>query len=113
MLRSANIPCMTIRARYERKKEKYLTQLAKEAAEKAEEKIEKKHKPTQKERIQWLLEESDKIQFGPRGGVVVASIQAIYQKHGCKVGLTQAREDWLRAKTENPWLADLWKKQGG
>jgi len=62
--------CMTIRARYERKKERYLTQLAKEAAEKAEEKIEKKHKPTQSERIKWILEDYNKIQFGPRGGVV-------------------------------------------
>jgi len=104
--------CMTIRARYERKKDAYLTSLAKESAERIQERVEKKHKPTQKERIQWIMEDHDKIHFGPRGGVILASIQAIYQKHGCKVGLTQAREDWNKAKAENPWLAELWKSKG-
>jgi len=104
--------CMTIRARYERKKDKYLTSLAKEAAEKKHKQIEKKHKPTQAERISWILEDYDKIRFGPRGGVVITSIQAIYRKHKCEVGLTQAREDWVQAKNENPWLAELRKNKG-
>ena len=101
--------CMTIRARYERKKDAFLTELARQAREKAKEKLEKAQRPTDKEAIEILISEADKVKFGPKGGIIVASIQNILSRHGYKAGITKARELWMQAVQKAPWIA---KKRG-
>ena len=101
--------CQTLRARYERKKAAFLRELAEQSRKKAEEKLKRRQAPTDEEAVEILISEADKVRFGPKGGVLVASIQRILARHGYKCGMSKARELWMEALRKAPWL----RREGG
>ena len=102
--------CMTIRARYERKKEAYLSELAKQARQRVQEKLEKQKMPSDDEAVQILIMEANKIRYGVRGGIIISSVQDILRRYGYKCGMTKARELWLRAVRKAPYIAEKREK---
>ena len=96
--------CQTIRAKYERKKEAFLRELAEESRKRAAEKIEKQQGPSSEDLIEILIAEADKVRFGARGGIDITSIQEILARHGATVGITKARLLWQQAKRKAPWI---------